>query len=450
VEQESSRLKLSRYVVTSDALADKTNGTVRRALFGTRLGVTLLVSESTWRTLTTGQFQILPTEMLERLVSAEILVPAGEDELATVIQQNKAAIQSPTELYQVIQPTAWCQLGCGYCGQEHSVRFLSSTDQQLLIERIRLRLASGRYSRLRIGWFGAEPLVGLRVMRAMSPLLQGAAEAGGCTYVAKIVTNGVLLTETTAVELVERHKVESAEVTLDGLAEHHDGRRFTKAGKPTFAQIFENLCAVAALPNLPLRLIVRCNVDRFNVEGVSPLMRLLANRGLQRRISFYVAPIHSWGNDADELAMSPEEFGSREIEWLAELLNLGFEAVLLPTRKPVVCMAVQRDAELVDASGDVFNCTEVSQVPAYGSPNVYAIGRVGVGPRSESRLSMFNDEVLKGAYGCPTCPMLPVCGGGCPKQWHEGRVPCPSAKFNAPERLALLYAVSRGRADKWS
>jgi uncharacterized protein len=39
--------------------------------------------------------------------------------------------------------------------------------------------------------------------------------------------------------------------------------------------------------------------------------------------------------------------------------------------------------------------------------------------------------------------MLPVCGGACPKQWHEGRAPCPSAKKNLGERLMLALALSQ-------
>ena len=35
--------------------------------------------------------------------------------------------------------------------------------------------------------------------------------------------------------------------------------------------------------------------------------------------------------------------------------------------------------------------------------------------------------------------MLPVCGGGCPKQWTEGRVACPTSKFNIQEKLILSY-----------
>jgi uncharacterized protein len=100
---------------------------------------------------------------------------------------------------------------------------------------------------------------------------------------------------------------------------------------------------------------------------------------------------------------------------------------------------------LTDALGNVFNCTEVSQVPAYGEPNKFALGTV------DERTALahvpfreFNDEIAKGEHSqCGACRMLPVCGGACPKQWSEGRVPCPPAKTNMPERLTLWYATQQ-------
>ncbi|MEO1961974.1 MAG: SPASM domain-containing protein, partial [Paracoccus sp. (in: a-proteobacteria)] len=119
---------------------------------------------------------------------------------------------------------------------------------------------------------------------------------------------------------------------------------------------------------------------------------------------------------------------------------------LVPKRQPVVCLAVQPDAALVDAHGTLFNCTEVSYVPSYGTPNRFAIGDLTTGERqAEVRdiLGSFNDQVEAGAFGCSRCPLLPVCGGACPKEWIEGRAPCPSSKRNIAQRLLLAAAFER-------
>ena len=172
---------------------------------------------------------------------------------------------------------------------------------------------------------------------------------------------------------------------------------------------------------------------------------MLAESGIQKRISFYVAPIHSWGNDAHKESLTTAEFSEWEIQWLAEMYELGFSPHILPKRRPIVCFAVSPSAELVDATGALFNCTEVSYVPKYGSPNEYAIGSVESGEVAgkRERLATFNDHVRQGEYGCSSCRMLPVCGGCCPKLWSESITPCPSTKFNIESRLLLKYAMFR-------
>jgi uncharacterized protein len=307
----------------------------------------------------------------------------------------------------------------------------------------------GRYRHLEIGWFGAEPLAGIGVIRSLTPALADLAGEFHCDYSARIVTNGVALGVDLARELVESLHVHEAEITLDGLQPIHDARRQTKTGKGSFQQIFRNIREVGFATTL--RLVVRCNVDRSNVDGVAPLIEALAAAGLAGRISFYVSPVYSWGNDAHVAALEKEEYATLEIEWLALQLRLGFKVGLVPPRRKIVCMSVQPHAEVLDAYGNTFNCTEVPYVPAYGEPNLYAI-RVSsmrssermVGGKAPLRLRDFNMQLLNQEHTtCASCRMLPVCGGQCPKAWHEGHPPCPAAKVNMPQRLNLLFALAQ-------
>jgi uncharacterized protein len=438
-------LKLSNYRVVTPPFFDELEGRTKLVLYANRTASVRIVDEATWNLIEVGLFDQLPQEMLFDLVEIELIVPAIEDELATIINRNDASSINDDSLYLVIQPTASCQLGCHYCGQQHTSKLLSDEDQHRLIKRTSAKLESKPFRKLSIGWFGAEPLAGISVMRTLTPKLQALAESFGCSYKAKIVTNGLALTEKVATEIVNDLGVRFIEITLDGVAEYHDARRMQKNGMPTFDKIFANVLALARRKDLDVQLSVRCNVDRQNYESVSSLLQLLAEEGLPERISFYPAPIHSWGNDAHTRSLSPEEFAAREIGWLSEMILLGFQPALIPPRKPIVCMAVMPQAELVDAYGTIFNCTEVSYVPTYGTPNEYAISHLSGKemPGKRERLGNFNERVRQGEYPCSSCRMLPVCGGACPKSWQEGLEPCPSAKRNIEQRLLLSYAVSR-------
>lgn len=290
--------------------------------------------------------------------------------------------------------------------------------------------------------------MGMEVIRALTPRLRRLAARYQCRCVAKMVTNGLALTFATARELVVEQGVIHFDITLDGTAEFHDARRQTKRNVATFDKIYRNLEALCR-SSLEMQVTLRCNVDARNADGVAPLLEKLAADGLQRQLSFYATYVYSWSNRAHELALPIEEFARRQIEWQALAWRLGFPQALLPARKRVVCMAVRLDAELIDARGNLFNCTETSYVPANGEPNLYQIGtaRAGAEAASRARLQAFNDRVLEGQYECHKCRMLPVCGGSCPKDWLEGRARCPSAHYNIERRLLLEYAATRTAPD---
>lgn len=435
-----NQIKLTHYLVASPKFQD-VSGELQRILFATRTSQVMIVTEYAWHILTEGNFHLLSAEQIESLTAIKILVPADENELLSIVQRNKKSIEENERLYYVVQPTASCQLGCGYCGQVHSQKKLSVEHQEIISQRIRIMLMCGNYKALDIGWFGGEPLSGLSVIKDMSTKLMALANEFGCSYSAKMPTNGLQLNVETALLLYENCGFKSFEITIDGAQEYHDKRRHTKNNKPTFEKVFENLLAVARDERLKqVALIVRCNVDRANVEGVSPLIHFLAEHSLQNRVTFYVAPIHSWGNDAHLSSLSKEEFCEKELEWICELLELGFKINLIPPQKNVVCLAVNKHSELVDAYGNLFNCTEASYVPNYGSE--YQFGHLNGQSElgKKNYLGNFNDEVLQGSFDCNTCEMLPVCGGSCPKEWKEGRVPCPPSKLNMKTKLLLNHA----------
>ena len=67
-------------------------------------------------------------------------------------------------------------LDCVYCGQEHtSTKLCPEHPGEAVVARTEHQLATGRYRQLSLGWFGAEPLLGLDVIRAMTPRLRALA-----------------------------------------------------------------------------------------------------------------------------------------------------------------------------------------------------------------------------------------------------------------------------------
>ncbi|BDA83875.1 radical SAM/SPASM domain-containing protein [Aureimonas sp. SA4125] len=442
-------LRLSRYLAISEPFVQTGEETARRLIFSTRSLQTLLIAGGLWDKLVESDFGAIPADFLSLLRSHLILVDETVDELSTVIRTSRAAIAGTRTLYECIQPTGFCNFGCAYCGQDHAHVRLRPRDQTLLVDRVAKRLGSirddaCRYELLRVGWFGGEPLAAIDIIRKLSRSLQDIARQHGCAYDAHIVTNGFGLVPAIARELVLDLGVTEIELTLDGPAHEHDRRRVTSKQGKTFERIYQNLEGLLAL-DLPVDVSIRCNVDRYNCHAIPELIDRVAALPSRDRLRLYFAPIHDWGNDASQTAIAVDEYAELEIEWMALMLRKGLAAALIPAAKPIVCMAVNPHAELIDPFGQTFNCTEVSLVPAYGSPNVYARGTLSQERTSQpaDMLANFLHKVEDKQFGCANCPMLPVCGGACPKQWESGKAPCPSAKRNISDRLLLAYAASQ-------
>lgn len=440
------KYKLSYYTVITDPL----NSRGDRIIFCTRSAEALIIKNDIYQFLINAEFELLEMVDLERLQKVKAIVPHEQDELTEIVSENENSIREDEILYTVIQPTAMCQLGCDYCGQSHTKANISDTLYDPLIQRLRDKASTQNFKGIYIGWFGAEPLMGLRQMRELTPLLMNIADELKIPYASKIVTNGLSLKEKIFVELVNDLKVDSIEVTLDGISPYHDTRRITKEGEATFDIIFRNLLDIfnrKDFYDLNCQISIRCNVDQRNIDGVSPLIELLAKHNLQDKIAyFYPVGVYSWAqNEAHKKSLTKEEFAEKEIEWYMELVERGFNISLLPGRVKQVCMSVSPTSEMVDAYGNVFNCTEVSYTPVY-SDSAYHLGNLKGLPGIKLKKRMFSDwngQILNGKFPCHSCKMLPVCGGACPKSWHEDMRACPPAKFNIKDKLALSYIVSQ-------
>jgi len=442
-----SNFKLSYYSIFTDPLNSKQD----RVLYCTRTGQALVIKDQIYQTINAGDFEILSKEDLEKLVQHKAIVEVEENELASIIGENKDVIEDVNTLYEVIQISGNCQLGCDYCGQHHTKNFLDEKIYAGLISRIRSKATLKKYKTLYIGWFGGEPLMGYKQIRELTALLKELATEFGMTYGAKIVTNGMSLKENVFLELVNELGIRHIEVTLDGIAPFHDTRRITKQCASTFDIIFKNLLTIfnrEDFKKFNCRITLRCNVDERNVEGVSPLIKLLAENNLQNKIDyFYPIGVYSWSkNDAHKKSLTKEEFAEREIGWFLEMIELGFTVSLLPGRIKSVCMAVSKASDVYDPYGNIFTCTEVTLTPVYEATD-YKVGNLNfpVNTYSDRRThSNWNDEILDGKFPCSTCKMLPVCGGACPKSWHEDMRACPPSKFNIKRKLELSYVVAKG------
>jgi uncharacterized protein len=436
-------LKLSQFTIFSDPIINN-EYIIAYSSYSNAL---ILLKSNIIDSLKMNMFDKIDSDILENLISNDMVVPNEFDELKNLIEENKKSIHNSTTLNQVIQPSANCQLGCNYCGQVHTKDTIEKNLEDKIFKRIENNLKKKNYKSLNIGWFGGEPLMGLKNLKTLSFKLIDLARENNCAYSAKIVTNGMSLKPEIYYDLVYNHKLENFEITLDGTEEHHDLRRFTKKSGPSFSLIYKNLKGIINDERFDAskgRITIRCNVDSGNYKGVFDLIDLLDSDDILSKVRFYTAPIHSWGNDAHLKSLSTEEYASFQIEVLLRLQEKGINyGYLSKKRKKQVCISTGEHDEVFDAYGDVYDCTEISQVPAYEGKDEYKAGKLydETYKSAKRTFGSWNDDILAKDFPCSTCEILPICGGSCPKLWKEGIVACPAIKHNIKDRMIMDFSL---------
>lgn len=92
---------------------------------------------------------------------------------------------------------------------------------QEIIEKVAQILPEHKYNRLKIHYYGGEPLLNLNVLLYFHEKFKIISEDMGIPYKTSLTTNGSLLTN----ELISYLKFDTIQLTFDGLAKTHNSLR---------------------------------------------------------------------------------------------------------------------------------------------------------------------------------------------------------------------------------
>ncbi|WP_172406507.1 radical SAM/SPASM domain-containing protein [Pedobacter sp. AJM] len=444
------KFKLSKYmhVIDDPEILDST-----AIIYSTRTGISIEMSKRVLDHVMSMNFDQIPDDIMAKIIQMEVFVPENQEELHEILESNKLGVTDSDKylLTYVIQPSGNCQLGCHYCGQSHTNKVMSQEILDLSYQRIIEKYTAMRDTirEMHITWYGGEPLTGLSALAQLSYRLIEFAKEKGIKYSSDIITNGLNLKYSLFEKLVNDNQITQYQITVDGMKEFHDKRRMLKNGAESFDVIMNNIESVvhSALYKEKAHINFRCNVDAENKETVLDFIDYLQERGILQHISFYVAPIHDWGdNKATIKGVSKQEFADFEIEVYMRLLehNRLKSTTVVPERVKKPCMVVSQTSEVFDAFGNISTCWEVPYTPYYDDTKYYSGNLLKDAKISTDNAHMRNwfNEIPTNDSWCKSCKFLPLCGGACPKDWYEGTPACPSFKFNIEDRLLLQRYIN--------
>ncbi len=378
--------------------------------------------------------------VIERFAKRGII--ANFDERAALEVMGRAACANSRRVSLTICPTMGCNFDCPYCFERHTPSFMSQEVQDDVVALAGRMLDAARPRILSVTWFGGEPLLAPKVIESLSERLMQLAKEHEVKYSAHIITNGYFLTPD-IVEMLDRAKVGSAQVTLDGVGASHDVTRHLAGGGPTFERIIGNL----RQPDIPFHVHIRHNVHDKNADEVEPL-RLFVERLAQESgnsISYYPTLVNG-SEAADERGGQVGLLcGSTASE-----IGIAEDSYEFSAGRGHYCGAHTLWSVGIDQLGNLQKCWETVDKPshAFGTAHDWdPMNPFETASNVDNLTAFLNTAGPIPDAECQDCVWLPTCVGGCPyrRLYCEGRVCVPYKDHPEDFVLALFRRVAEVR-----
>lgn len=343
------------------------------------------------------------------------IVPDDINEIDLYKFRYLAGIYNNKSWHFTIAPTMQCNFNCPYCfeGNNKKEESFMKTEVKDSIKRL-LKLKSGKF--INITWFGGEPFLG---WESISDITEFLLEEG-IEFRATAITNGSICTEK-VLSNIDRYKIKSIQITLDGDKDTHDSKRAFKNGYPSFDLLINNIHKYLKETNVEI--VVRINLDKDNLGKFSEL-----DEFLKSEYKDYI--------ENHRMILSPNPIRNRtEFDGCKNCLSnqeyQDFEYFKLSVKKlPSYCGPCSlrcRSSIGICPDGYIYKCLE------HFGDRTKAIGSIldGVDLNKEAKYSVgiLPFEVEQ----CRVCKLLPVCGGGCPidlERFVEGQQQEPPCTIN--------------------
>lgn len=383
----------------------------------------------------------------EKLILGGFVVPLIIDEFGLLAFNNKLERYRRDYCSLTVALTYACNMNCSYCYENAPIKRgkMSSAVASQLIGYVEKIIKDG-CKVLDITWYGGEPLLQYDLIQELSKKLIALCAKKDVKYGASIITNGTLLTAEKA-RILKRYKVDFAQITLDGPAAVHDLRRPLKSG-PSFECILNNIVDVCEI----IRVSIRCNVDKSNVNSVVGLVDILEEKGLSGKVSMNFAPV-SAGPTNEKLQncktcprvcgfYNYRSFSKIQLELQDYAVKKGFSNPALPHQKTNACMADRIGGFVVEPNGKLSKCWE-----CIGKGDE-AVGDLENGMRlTQKTLRWLNYDPFK-IRRCCNCKMLPLCMGWCPIRVMslKSEMSCQTIKYNLVGQLMRYWKHNSSHA----
>ena len=314
----------------------------------------------------------------DKLRNGGFLVPSHGDEF-TELQQYYDDNTHPDELLVMLMLTRACNCSCVYCYEDQqNAHFGDVVDIDKTISTIEMLVKARNTSKIRIAFFGGEPLLKKDIITKISEIMH--AKYGG-NYRFAIVTNGTLLHREDAT-IWSKLGLYSMKITLDGCAACHNLRRPYKNGRDSYLDIVSNLEETNGIIPITLNIVLD-----DSISGVVDLVDDLQKRNINPEYSLCVKEPNEY---------SPTEKANLVLEHAKILAQKGaYQSTRIAYDHGIICMGKNMNAVGLDGDGTLYQCD------GYFKSIVNSMDQ------------QVNRSICNLPSKCIDCTYLPICFGVC-------------------------------------
>lgn len=350
-----------------------------------------------------GLERIHPT-LFEALREKGFIIADDYDELQEVVAiRERVDLENETSFHLTINPTMNCNFSCWYCYESHEK---SSKMEFETIEKIKAFItkkihASSKIEKLHISWFGGEPF--LYFDRVILPIIKFVSEhclKFGVKFDNGFTTNGFLINQSN-ISALKPFDITNFQITLDGDREEHNAVRFVNEKRGSYDEIVAN---IKLLCKHKRNTTLRINYTKKNLPSVTNIAKDFHDMPIKDRDYLSITFHKVWQEENHE---SLRDTVSSLIKYFK---SKGLNALVggLPDNLRNSCYADKKNHATINYNGELFKCTARDFKSHNNEGFIDENGTLVWNETYYNRL----DAKFKNKP-CLSCPILPICNGGC-------------------------------------
>jgi uncharacterized protein len=424
------------------------------------------------------------------------LLDNEDDEKAILKKEYEKSAGNHLKKHIFITTTDRCNLGCHYCFEEKNQWIkMSNETQQALIEYSTKFLTQTPTESLGVTWYGGEPTMNMPAIINLATFYNKFCKENNIFLYQDIITNGTTLTSHIC-EVLLNLGVRKAQVTVDGIKEHHDVSRpylkdltieqMSPAQKSQVKKINPSLLLnVINNDNKQQNLVtrssfdqivkgietyvekggevsLRMNVNSENIDKTTELLDDLYKKNLFHKnenggfLYAYAQPVYDIGpcgnssgcNSCPVSSMKMSVF-SKKIESIKDWYkskNTEFDHAHEMYFTGQTCTANRKYEIVVNPDGTITKCTHDVGIPEKVVASVFdedtSPDKRRMPDTAYDRFNPFNDNE------CSSCEVLPICLGGCKSNNKVGtalkyEAGCASVRYTYDSDIIRLYEKNK-------